>query len=945
MNSLVYPAIPNPASTVDSLLETTRALKEAVELLNGARGSLGNAKALTADDLTYVFGASVPAVPGTPPPPTGPPSGVTAAIAAARAAAQLALLELRNALENASNDLNNSQETALAEFQILLDAEEAARIDGDALIQTQVDAIILTNDEGAIAGIATEAALRVAADDALAGQIETVQAGVDGNTAAITSEAVARAAEDEALAIQINSITAIASGQHTFVQTTPPVGTVGAPLTVGDIWLDTAHGNLMKVWDGSAWTDRQDAQIDINAAAIISEQTVRADTDTAIAQDITNLTAAVDDGFSTINDELIVLADADTAIAGQITTIQTSVASNSTAITNEALARADADGALANQIESIEANAGGNAQALVEEEAIARAAADSALADDIELVSTTVDGHTSTITEHATSIDGLMAEYSVVLNANGHIAGFEINAGGSVSEFIVQADKFKIVSATNTGLANPFTVIGANTFINRVIVNDEIKSVNYAVDGSGIPTLGYRAGSDGLLRAYDARFSNMQSVGGTFDTGTFINLTAMDAAFVDFAARGGTFTERPVLLATPNFRNGVPDNLATGWWASPGNIQWSSGSAWLGMQAQRFHRTPETYFAQFVQIVDAAAGDDVVCNQSVFVPPGQRLPPVIVGDRPGEADVVEWRGDGTIVRIAYNGNGGIASQSTALGWWMYDVEIDPLNLAGKTKMYAGLGFSRYPQPLRVPVCSTISFKVWGAGGGKDDGGSIGGGPGGYASASFTVGTRTSAALIKQGDMLWLLPGEGGKSKSQDVIMGFGGRGQAQERRASGGGLSGVFINVITRANALVIAGGGGGAEGGQKGAGGGPVSATTGGNGVVSGTDDAFMTGLPWTYDGSNQKAAGGGGYVGGGWLTASGGNAGGRGGTNFVHASATTSTSPAASTTTTPPNSSDLDYVARRYCLGNLADVGEGKTNNAVLETGGNGLIVVSFA
>ncbi len=509
-------------------------------------------------------------------------------------------------------------------------------------------------------------------------------------------------------------------------------------------------------------------------------------------------------------------------------------------------------------------------------------------------------------------------------------AGYRLDVDtGGVGRFVVMADQFAIVQNAGGVPFTPFAVLGPDTYINRVIVNDEILSDNYATDGSGNPAAGFRMGDDGKVRAEDARFT-------------------------DFAARGGTITERPLVLAVPNFRNGVPDNLCVARWNSAGNIIWSPSLSWLTMGASFFHRTPETVFALFSQV----RGDStsIISNQIYFVPVGKRLPPKIVGDLAGTNDNVEWRDDGTIVRISYNGNGGISTQNTARGWWMYDVERDPLNLARLNKMIAGLGFTLYAQPLRVPELlndgvtpvTVVSFKVWGAGGAKDQGGGQGG-PGGYVAGTFAVGTKASSALIKHGDMLWLIPGQGGLSKASEVIFGFGGRGQSQERRASGGGLSGVFLHSITRANALLIGGGGGGAEGGRSG---GPGGAALSGNNGVSGTDDEIMTGLSWLFDGTNSRAAGGGGYIGGGYLSASGGSAGGRGGSNFIRAGATSTTNSASAvdgsggaSTPSPPNTGDADYIAWRYCLGNAADVGEGKTSTTTAERGGNGLIVVTFS
>lgn len=511
-------------------------------------------------------------------------------------------------------------------------------------------------------------------------------------------------------------------------------------------------------------------------------------------------------------------------------------------------------------------------------------------------------------------------------------AGYRLDVDtGGVGRFVVMADQFAIVQNAGGVPFTPFAVLGPDTYINRVIVNDEILSQGYDTDAAGNPTAGFRLGDDGKVRAEDARFT-------------------------DFQARGGTFTDRPVYTSHPTFRRGVPEGLPSGWWYTPGSIIWTPSLApdWATMQAQKFHRTPDAYYLELAQ--STASADTLFARNAYAVPHGKLLPPVMVADLFGNGSIVELLDTGVIRRTNYNANGGIQVQNTARGKWIYDVEKDPTNLQALTKMIAGLGFSRLYFPLVIPAgISSAAFKVWGAGGGKDDAGGEGG-PGGYVAGTFTVGAMGSGSILEHGDCLWLVVGEGGKSKSSEVVFGFGGRGQSQQRRSGGGGLSGVFrhsisiFNASTGAGALLIAGGGGGAEGGQSGGSGG--HGQSGGNGV-SGADTDIFTGLPWVFDGTNKRAGGGGGRVGGGYLTASGGNSGGKGGTNFIRTGATSTTntfggSPTASgqaTTEIAPNTGDSDWIANQYCLGNAAPVGYGKTSDASLETGGNGLIVVTFS
>lgn len=128
--------------------------------------------------------------------------------------------------------------------------------------------------------------------------------------------------------------------------------------------------------------------------------------------------------YAAVLEEITIRADADTALASSITTLGTSVGDNAAAILVEQTARIDADGTLAQSVTTLAATVGDNTAA-VQTEATARVDA-----------------------------DGLLnAEYTVKVNANGHIAGMGIAVSGGASgpitsEIIMLADKFAIVTPT-----------------------------------------------------------------------------------------------------------------------------------------------------------------------------------------------------------------------------------------------------------------------------------------------------------------------------------------------------------------------------------------------------------------------------------------------------------------------------------------------------------------
>lgn len=126
-----------------------------------------------------------------------------------------------------------------------------------------------------------------------------------------------------------------------------------------------------------------------NTAAILEEQTVRTTADSALAQDLLTLTSQVNTNSATIQTNQETQATWNTAAASQITTLQVGVADNAAAIQAESTARATLEG-------------------------------------------------------------DLQATWTVRANVNGHVAGVALGVEGSggtaTSAFVVQADKFAVVT-------------------------------------------------------------------------------------------------------------------------------------------------------------------------------------------------------------------------------------------------------------------------------------------------------------------------------------------------------------------------------------------------------------------------------------------------------------------------------------------------------------------
>jgi len=196
---------------------------------------------------------------------------------------------------------------------------------------------------------------------------------------AINAEKVEREAADLALQNNIDgvdshlsSVEAIAASKvKTYRQGTAPTGTH----TTGDIWIDTANNNKIKRWSGSAWVDSDDTRIAVNAAAITSEQTARANADTALATSINNVSAVATSKNKTYRQASAPTnVPAGTLVSGDlwfdsddsnkpyrwsgsawVATDDARIGVNAAAISAEQTARANADGALASDITAVQA--------------------------------------------------------------------------------------------------------------------------------------------------------------------------------------------------------------------------------------------------------------------------------------------------------------------------------------------------------------------------------------------------------------------------------------------------------------------------------------------------------------------------------------------------------------------------------------------------------------
>ena len=162
------------------------------------------------------------------------------------------------------------------------------------------------------------------------------------------------------------------------------------------------------------------------------------------------------------------IVTANSATASRVTdlgsTVGTLAGNTSAWIHTTETSLATANLALSNRIDAISASSGSGGtitSASITDFAEAVATATSSYATSISSVVSNVGNLKTNVSTLSSSVDGMSGKYGVTVDANGHIAGFQILSGATgPSEFIITADSFKLY--TDGGNKNPFSIIDSN---------------------------------------------------------------------------------------------------------------------------------------------------------------------------------------------------------------------------------------------------------------------------------------------------------------------------------------------------------------------------------------------------------------------------------------------------------------------------------------------------
>lgn len=228
-------------------------------------------------------------------------------------------------------------------------AEVRARSDADSALAEQLstlDAEFKGAEQALAASIDEVSRVSAEANQSLSEQLSQVKATAESaGTAAAGAQSSANQAKEDAAAAA-----GIANGKgKVLIQSAAPAV---ADRLAQNLWIDTTSGiNTPKRWSGSAWVAVTD-KVAIDAAQAAAAAQASAD---QVAQGVAKNTAA-------INDEVKARADADSAMAQQIQQVTANYQQGDQQlqgqITAESVARADAMQALGSQINTVSAVAG-----------------------------------------------------------------------------------------------------------------------------------------------------------------------------------------------------------------------------------------------------------------------------------------------------------------------------------------------------------------------------------------------------------------------------------------------------------------------------------------------------------------------------------------------------------------------------------------------------------
>lgn len=370
-----------------------------------------------------------------------------------------------------------------------------------------------------LAAFTSERIARVANDNAMTLKVDGAISRIANSEAWINTVQRTSANSIESLATQVSQLVVTAgsnTGTITYFQTAAPVGA-----KAGDLWFDTDDGfRMYRYNNANTWINVSDARIANAISAISSESIARVANDSAMTLRVDSAFTRIANSEAWINTVQRTSANSIAALANQVTTISSTVYSSRTytqataptnpiegdlwfntaannrlyryspstgwvEVSDQRVAAAQANistiastvATLNTAFSTLQTNVNarvGNVESFVTTQISALANTTSAQSLQVNNLSANVGRLSANVTTLSTAVanlaSGATAQYVLRVNA-GKVVGFTATSSGTQSDFVVQADTFRIVNSTGTGDI-PFQVIGTNTYIKNAFIEN-----------------------------------------------------------------------------------------------------------------------------------------------------------------------------------------------------------------------------------------------------------------------------------------------------------------------------------------------------------------------------------------------------------------------------------------------------------------------------------------
>ncbi|MBW5800051.1 host specificity factor TipJ family phage tail protein [Halomonas elongata] len=304
------------------------------------------------------------------------------------------------------------------EITAALQEEQQARIDGDEALASD-----LQNMDARVgdveSGLTAEQQVRADADSAMASDIQDMDARVGDVESGLTTEQQVRADADSALASRASSLEArtgdveagLTSEEQARTNADEALGSrlTAVEATSGDNTATITDEAEVRATEDEAHAlaiDRMSLNNQQQSAAIAALQRLQQEGEAIEAIQFESINVETANRRASIRTEERVRIDKDSALAVRSDQLEASIGDNAAAITAEQQARADGDSALASDLSSLDTRVG-DAESSLTQEQQARIDGDQALASDVSSLDSRLGSAESAITaEQQARVDG-----------------------------------------------------------------------------------------------------------------------------------------------------------------------------------------------------------------------------------------------------------------------------------------------------------------------------------------------------------------------------------------------------------------------------------------------------------------------------------------------------------------------------------------------------------